>query len=154
MEQQLDFLQDVEEEIYYERASAGLRFANYIIDSIGFYILYIILVFIIAFVTAILSNANNRYENAALIASDGMLFFIFFASVILYYTILEATSGRTLGKLITGTKVIMNNGSKPSWQTAFLRTLSRFVPFEAFSAFGGYPWHDQWTRTEVVKVRR
>jgi hypothetical protein len=35
---------------------------------------------------------------------------------------------------------------------AFLRSLSRLVPFEPFSALKkpSYPWHDRWTRTLVI----
>ena len=34
------------------------------------------------------------------------------------------------------------------------RTLIRFVPFEAFSVFGGqHMWHDEWSRTRTVSVR-
>jgi hypothetical protein len=41
-----------------------------------------------------------------------------------------------------------------SAKTVLLRTLCRIVPFEPFSAFGGHPWHDKWTRTYVIDVKK
>jgi uncharacterized RDD family membrane protein YckC len=72
----------------------------------------------------------------------------------IYYTICEkAFKGYTLGKLITGTRAIRTDGQELTFKDALLRSLSRFVPFEAFSGFGGHPWHDQWTNTMVIKSR-
>jgi uncharacterized RDD family membrane protein YckC len=44
--------------------------------------------------------------------------------------------GRTLGKLITGTKTVNLDETNIGFQTAFLRGLSGAVPFELFSIFG------------------
>ena len=73
----------------------------------------------------------------------------------LYYTVFEAAAGRTLGKFVTGTKVVDQYGNKPSTKDAFLRSLSRFVPFEPFSFLGNTArgWHDTWTNTYVVNAR-
>lgn len=62
--------------------------------------------------------------------------------------------GRSIGKLITGTKVIRENGENISAKDAMMRGFSRMVPFEAFSGLGVRPWHDTWTDTRVVKIRR
>ena len=71
-----------------------------------------------------------------------------------YYTLCEKLfRGYTLGKLITGTRAVKENGQELSFTDAILRSLSRMVPFEAFSAFGGHPWHDRWTKTMVIKSR-
>jgi uncharacterized RDD family membrane protein YckC len=64
------------------------------------------------------------------------------------------TNGRTIGKLLTGTTVVTDYGSKPSTGAFMLRTLSRFMPFEAFSFFSANgKWHDTWTDTVVVKKK-
>ena len=52
--------------------------------------------------------------------------------VCVYYIPLEAMSGRTIGKLITGTKVVSEDGHRPPFSEVIKRTLSRFIPFEAF----------------------
>ena len=72
----------------------------------------------------------------------------------LYYTTFEGLSGRTLGKLVTGTKVIAANGDKPAWKQIALRSLVRFVPFDGLSFLGSdYGWHDRWSGTRVVRAR-
>jgi uncharacterized RDD family membrane protein YckC len=131
-----DLLQDIESEILLHPASTGQRFANYIIDVIAFVILYVVLLF-----------AFDSFSNE--------LFYPFmqYPILILYYTIFEGiTQGRTLGKYITRTKVYKTDGGNITFKDAFLRSLSRLVPFEPFSAFNGYPWHDKWTNTIVSKV--
>ena len=72
-----------------------------------------------------------------------------------YYIPLEAMSGRTIGKLITGTKVVSENGHRPSFSEVIKRTLSRFIPFEAFSFLGkdSRGWHDTLSKTYVVRCR-
>jgi uncharacterized RDD family membrane protein YckC len=67
------------------------------------------------------------------------------------YTDRGITKGRSLGKWITGTVAVRLDGNTINWKDAFLRSLSRIVPFEPFSALGYAPWHDKWTETTVVK---
>jgi uncharacterized RDD family membrane protein YckC len=74
----------------------------------------------------------------------------------MYMGLMEAAfKGRSLGKLITGTVAVNEDGSRISGQTALLRGLSRAVPFNAFSALGtpSYPWHDKWNKTYVVEYK-
>jgi uncharacterized RDD family membrane protein YckC len=67
----------------------------------------------------------------------------------------ESRFGRTLGKLITSTKVIAQDVVKPGFGRAMVRTLCRFIPFEPFSFFGAERrgWHDSIAKTWVVKSR-
>jgi hypothetical protein len=59
-----------------------------------------------------------------------------------------------LGKLITGTRAIREDGVELNFKDAFLRSLSRLVPFEPFSIWSGNGiWHDSWTKTMVIKSR-
>ncbi len=56
----------------------------------------------------------------------------FYCDVHGVYTLLEgAAKGKTLGKLITGTRALKIDGSNLTWKDAFLRSLCRIVPFEA-----------------------
>jgi uncharacterized RDD family membrane protein YckC len=74
-----------------------------------------------------------------------------------YYVVLEAAFGWTVGKLITGTRVVRFDGDKPRVPQIIGRTFARFVPFEPFSVLFGNTklgWHDSWSGTRVVKVRR
>ena len=71
-----------------------------------------------------------------------------------YYLLFEGLMGRTLGKLVTRTRVVSADHKDLSFGRIFVRTASRFVPFEAFSAFGdGQMWHDSWSRTRVMTTR-
>ncbi len=64
------------------------------------------------------------------------------------------TKGRTVGKYITGSKVISTDGTQPTFQDYFIRNISRFVPFDAFSFLGeGNGWHDSWSDTRVVNIK-
>lgn len=143
MEPQTDMLTEIHEEINLEPVSTGIRFADYIVDIIAFYLTAIV-------VGVIAGTLSINYTSDTL-----FLYFISYAIFIGYYTIMEgASNGRTLGKLITGSRAVKDDGSNITWKDALLRSLSRSVPFEPFSAFGGYPWHDRWTNTKVVKNKR
>jgi len=61
-----------------------------------------------------------------------------------YYIGLESLTSRTLGKLVTGTKVVNEDGGAPSLGQIVGRSFARFIPFEAFSFLftEGRGWHD------------
>jgi len=72
---------------------------------------------------------------------------------ILYYVIFESIWSKTPAKFITKTRVIMENGGKPDSKTIFIRTLIRFIPFEAFTFLSPERprgWHDRWSKTIVI----
>ena len=70
--------------------------------------------------------------------------------------ILEGLTQRTIGKLITRTKVVMENGEKPSSEAIIIRSLCRMIPFDAFSFLGdpSRGWHDTISKTYVVDVQK
>jgi len=76
-------------------------------------------------------------------------FFLIFSS----YFIQEYFFGITIGKLITGTRVVDNDGNKPSAWSIVIRTASRLIPFEAFSFLSSDKrgWHDTISDTFVIK---
>lgn len=135
------------------QASGGKRFANYIIDVIVFYIL--------VFITAVLwayfnPDTIDRYANSSsdITFADRLLYLCYYAIYMFFIELIF--KGKSIGKLITGTKAVNEDGSNISPKTAFLRGISRAVPFEAFSALGSpsYPWHDKWTRTYVIDEKQ
>jgi len=153
MEQQQDLLQDFELHAYQERASVGLRFLNGLLDGVIQGIVNNVFSFLIAFAGINLTTTVADYSEVW--ATFASAYFSGLVLSFLYYFILEgSTKGLTIGKLATGTRAVMNDGSFITWQTAALRSLCRLVPFEALSTFGGNPWHDRWTNTQVVKVRK
>jgi uncharacterized RDD family membrane protein YckC len=134
------------------QASTGKRFANYIIDLIIFYMLLIGAGVVIALISPATIDAIDE-DSAGFDLADRLLSLLFYG---LYMFVIEALfKGKSLGKLITGTRAVNADGSNISAQTALLRGLSRAVPFNAFSALGSpsYPWHDKWTKTYVIDER-
>ncbi len=135
------------------QAGTGKRFAKYIIDVIVFYIVVFFLAIVVAIIDPeLLSWMEGTDAGTNLLNS--------LVSLLLYGIIMGTTEaltgGRSLGKLITGTRAVNADGSSISMQTAFWRGLCRAVPFEAFSALGSpsYPWHDKWTNTYVIDIRQ
>jgi uncharacterized RDD family membrane protein YckC len=135
-------------------ASKGKRFANFIIDYIG----QLIIGGAIGIAMAIISEITGDYEYVAWIETMGTLgeYALGIVILIVYYMIFETITGRTLGKYITNTKVLTEDGQKPEADKILYRTLSRMIPFEAFSFLGdeGRGWHDSIAKTVVVDVKK
>lgn len=121
---------------------SGLRrFANLMLDRFFAYLLMGIL----GVTISLMSGAEELPAGVAVL--------IFFGSAFFYYVVCESLWQRTLGKAITGTKVVDRNGNKPKFWTICGRTLARCIPFEKFSfLIGSNPigWHDRISKTLVV----
>lgn len=111
------------------------RFLNYVIDRFAKYIVFFIILGIAGATHQIILNV---------IAG------LFFVS---YHIVCESVWQKTLGKVITKTKVVDMQGNKPKFWTIVLRSICRMIPFDFISFFfGGYPvgWHDSLSKTFVV----
>jgi uncharacterized RDD family membrane protein YckC len=131
------------------QASSGTRFANLLIDRLILYALWRFILGPLA-VNMIISMGLYTYDRVGLWV-ELYLFAVVFDVMII--AIQEATmGGKTFGKLITRTRAVNENGTPIDFRKALMRSLSRAVPFEAFSALGApcYPWHDRWTGTLVI----
>jgi uncharacterized RDD family membrane protein YckC len=81
-----------------------------------------------------------------LFAADGLLgndlyrktVFIWLGLIVAYFPLTEGLTGRTLGKLVSGTKVVDSQGNVPGIGKAIIRTLTRVVEVNPFLA-GGIP---------------
>jgi uncharacterized RDD family membrane protein YckC len=120
-------------------ASLGRRFGNFVLDGLVF---------------AVLDGTLGGMTEALELQFDVDLVELVLA-LMLCYVLPEWLFGRTLGKLVTGTKVVSIDRERPSFLRIVLRTLIRFVPFEPLSfVFGRMTgWHDDWSRTRVVHSR-
>jgi uncharacterized RDD family membrane protein YckC len=80
------------------------------------------------------------------------LILLFYAFLIGYYVVFEALLGKTIGKMVTKTKVVNMEGGKPSFLQIVVRSLVRFIPFEPFSFLGADAtgWHDTMSDTRVI----
>lgn len=129
-------------------ATQNARIANSVIDLTAILILWFFIISILARLELhqipIAKETGDLFEYFAL----GILI----ATFIGYYVILESINQKTLGKIITKTKVVTNDGEKPSLARILMRTLCRLIPFEYFSylvTVNGL--HDRLSRTRVVK---
>jgi uncharacterized RDD family membrane protein YckC len=146
------------EDVYqYEYASSGQRFLNWLVDNLfmrfamswltGYAVGYFLAKFFPDFyLDMVYSKGFEWYLTLYLVA---------FLNYLIYYTFCEKVcNGYTIGKLITGTRAIKEDGSELTLKEAVLRSLSRMVPFEALSLWvGNGLWHDAWTKTIVIKTR-
>jgi uncharacterized RDD family membrane protein YckC len=122
-------------------ASAGARFANLLIDLVC----RMVFAYVLAFALAM--------TGVRMAGLEGIVFGL--GSMLLYYVGFETLFGRTPGKLITGTRVVRMDGRPLTFLDVLKRTLCRFVPFEPFSFLSdARGWHDRWSDTRVVSVRR
>ncbi len=120
-------------------ATQGERLANYFIDSFAIWLIAIGLIF---FLSASGLNAG---------LSELEFYLVYFLVTVLYYTLFETYAGKTLGKFITKTRIVDENGFQPSMNTVLIRTLCRFIPFEAFSFLvSPIGWHDRISKTYVI----
>ncbi|MEM5566551.1 RDD family protein [Psychroserpens sp. AS72] len=135
-------------------ASKGIRFANYFID----YIIQIIIGAGFGVVIGVVSELTGNYFLIELFFESGRLMeFVFgFIILLLYYTTIETLTGRSLAKYITKTKVVLYDGSKPTFNEILVRSLCRIIPFEQFSFLGedGKGWHDSISKTYVVDIAK
>lgn len=140
----------------YVRASKGKRFANYLIDVIGYYIFALIVGVLLGGV--LLSAGNEEFLlNEETSIGQTVLEWVFgIIVIILYYTASEYFfKGKTLGKLITRTRAVTLTNERMDFSTTLKRTLCRIVPFEQFSFLGDQAtgWHDTWSDTKVIEDR-
>lgn len=132
-------------------ASSGTRFLNYIIDVISFIVLF----FVIVMFTGLLIGLFGLTGLGFWLDNLGDLGWNIIGIIILmiYYVLTEGFFGRSIGKFITGTVVVDENGEKPDFGTIFRRSLCRLIPFDAFSFLGSRGWHDSISETYVVNKK-
>lgn len=135
-----------------ETVGQGARFGHYFIDSMVVLGVYVAVSFVL--------SGNFGFENEVFESNSGG-FRISLKSAynipniaisFLFYFLMETFTGQTLGKMVTGTVVINQYGEKPDAGMVAIRSIARWVPFEAFSCLSGSGrgWHDKWSNTFVV----
>jgi uncharacterized RDD family membrane protein YckC len=145
-------IDDVHDRLSLVPASRWRRFANLLVDYIGLALLGMILGMAVVLVGGNPALQALNTPNPLRDMGFGIV------TALLYYTPLEAFFGCTLGKLVTGTRVVDERGGAITWKQALGRTVCRFIPFEAFSVLFSSDdplrgWHDRLPRTFVVLRR-
>ena len=111
-----------------------VRLYNFLIDSALFFVVVIIF--------SILLKDYVEQEN---------LKYIMIPLNYLYYFIMEWTTGQTVGKMITKSKVVNNDtDEKPGFSRVLIRTLCRLIPVDFFTyLFIPMGIHDRVSKTEL-----
>ena len=133
-------------------ASHGQRFTNLLVDTI----MQLILFFIVLVFMAANAQANGDKAFIANLEKITILkYTIIIVISLFYYNFFEIFSARTVGKYITQTIVVDENGEKPNSETILVRSLCRLIPFNALSFLGVYGrgWHDTISKTYVVNKK-
>ena len=133
-----------QKEFNLKKVSSWLRLANYIIDFIASFILFIILIFIVG----LFYNIDNILINHRV--TYALLIIIYLG----YYIFMEHKYQKTLGKFITKTKVLTKDGRKARFSDILARTFCRLIPFDWLSYFfTSNGLHDRLSNTTVIKMR-
>ena len=119
------------------KTNIGIRILNFFLDSF--------------FVNVIVSTITIIFIK---ILNVRLSFFLTFGIVwFLYYFIFESIFERTLGKIITKSKVVLIEDRKKKYGYILVRTISRLIPFEPLSIFFNSDyimWHDKLSKTRVI----
>ena len=139
---------EIKPKIQFNYASSNVRLINCLIDMLA----VIVLELVIAIVILKLYGINSGIYSYLYIDQVGFLVFVFLLNMI-YYTLFESITGKTIGKYFTKSKVINLNGEQPDIASVLLRSLCRFIPFDQFSFLSSdnSGWHDTLSKTLVIK---
>ncbi len=135
-------------------ASQNKRLINMIIDQVVTQIVAGVAGFIFGAAYAVSEGGNITPQQAGNLQLMGSILGIIV--VLGYFIALEAMFGITIGKLVTGTRVVRATGGDASFGQIIGRSFARMIPFEPVSFLFGDKttgWHDSLSGTRVVDTR-
>ena len=136
-----------------QKANKGLRFLNFIIDYVSIILFTMLFFGFIAIVIVIINPESDiiyQLENINPLIDRVITVFFY---VLLIFLSEFLTKGRSLGKFITGTKVVMIDGSTPTTKDYFMRSICRIIPFDVLTFLGENGWHDKISNTTIVNKK-
>lgn len=98
-----------------EAVGVGRRAVAILIDSV--------LLFVVGYIIALATGGTTK-EGFNI---QGGPAFLWFGIALVYYVVMEATSGATLGKKAMGLKVVKEGGEPLDWQASIVRNLMRII---------------------------
>ncbi|MBX2931876.1 MAG: RDD family protein [Chitinophagaceae bacterium] len=118
----------------------GTRVLNFIIDTI--------IIFIIAYIAFKIHQWYVFYYKI----NFWNFGWFFFGTIFFYYAIVESIFAKTPGKWLSQSKVVNQQGFKPSFFAIIIRSLVRVTIIDMFFIpFLNKPLHDYLSKTEVVE---
>jgi uncharacterized RDD family membrane protein YckC len=124
-----------------KKVNSMIRLLNFIIDSFAFLIVFLIL----AYIFGLFFNTDNPL----IIKTAGFILLI--VAFLGYYIFMEYNYQKTIGKIITKTKVVRIDGEKARLGDIITRTFCRLIPFDRLSyIFTTNGLHDRLSFTTVI----
>ena len=127
------------------KVPALTRLLHFVIDTIAFLVLALILSYIVGLFF------KTTYQVTMQISAYSSLFISFFA----YYIFMEHKFQKTIGKFITNTKVVTKDGQRAELGNIVTRTIFRLIPLDRLSYLilrNGF--HDYLSDTIVIKYKQ
>jgi len=132
---------------YMNKVGIGTRVINFLIDTL--------VVFLISY---IISKINQYYAEQFKLRNVPFKYYfnfgyLFFAVLFFYYFLTELFFKRTVGKIMSYTKVVTSNNTKPGFFQILIRSLTRLLIIDMFFIpFLDKTLHDYLSKTEVVEI--
>jgi uncharacterized RDD family membrane protein YckC len=122
-------------------ADKGARLYNYAVDMV---VISVIMFFAFFFIMMGFNPEGNL-----------IYYMVCFLAYYGYYFLFEWSTGKTLGKLLTNTKVTDVDGNPPTWMQILTRTFFRLPFIDGISLLlrSETGIHDALSGTRVVKIR-
>lgn len=131
--------------------SRSKRFLHLCIDVV---LTILIFSFIINQLATFNSDSDSAMKMRGLFNSELAFYILFFCWRFFYYFIFETLFQTTPGKMLTESRVIDVDSKANTKGQMAVRTISRFIPFEAFTFFGTKGFHDSFSNTAVVPEKK
>lgn len=138
--------------VEFRQASKRQRMLNFSLDLLGYYsaILILGLLGLPDLIDWVFHRNKLKLYNAELVALYVSVILLY----VIYYSLLEYyCKGKTLGKWVTKTRVVTQDGHPLDIFTVFQRNLLRYNPLDPLSYLVGLNWHDEWSSTVVIDER-
>jgi len=133
---------EVIQKIENNTVKSRIRFVNFMIDFVVIFVVYFLIIPKFERFLPLVTRAE-----LATYRIGSLIFFI-----ALYYIPFEYKSQKTLGKIITKTRVVTLEGNKPELMDIVSRTFCRLIPFDRFSfLYSRNGFHDAISKTKVIK---
>ena len=123
------------------KVGIGTRILNFLVDTL--------VIFIITYIVFKIRNWYVMYYHVRFFNFG----WFFLGVLFIYYSFFEIIFARTPGKWVSFSKVVDQQGHKPTAMAILLRSLTRLILIDMFFIpFLDKPLHDYLSKTEVVEI--
>ena len=123
------------------KVGIGTRILNFLVDTL--------VIFIITYIVFKIRNWYVMYYHVRFFNFG----WFFLGVLFIYYNFFEIIFARTPGKWVSFSKVVDQQGNKPTATAILLRSLTRLILIDMFFIpFLDKPLHDYFSKTDVVEI--